>query len=213
MAFGAPLRRILLRGGTGGFFIQATPLHHAALACPVPYCYFSVGMLPVVAMQHMRQHFTFSRIRDTSTSSYRQSLADNLRHSLEGGNPHLYVKSSYNAEVRFVRAYSQSPGNAEKPPDGVLRRVWTRVVGQVKAFMVGTRSLYKDVKRVWELERRKGKLVIHRTAPDGMKGEKEERKFLFSREEVQFILTVSYFLLLHCICLYHASRFWRYNNY
>lgn len=190
MAFGALLRRILSKGGTGGFLVQVIPPHHAALACPVPYC-ISVGTLPVVAIQHIRQLITLSEKREISTS---KRLADSLRHSPADGNPQLHVKGSHSAEVRFVQSYSQPPRSAEKPPVGALRRVWTRVAGQVKAFMVGTRSLYKDVKRVWELEKRKGKLVIHRNAPDGMRGETGEKRFPFSREEVQFIITVGFYI-------------------
>ena len=90
-----------------------------------------------------------------------------------------------NTTVNFLRRYS-SDGNGKQPEQiGMLKRGWRRFAGLISAFAAGTKALYQDVKRIYELRKRSGKYVVSQHAPREV--EPGQLDFPFSREELQFI--------------------------
>ncbi len=85
----------------------------------------------------------------------------------------------------FVPSRCYSNNSDELSP---LRRGWMRLAGLIKAFMDGTKALYRDVKLMYELRKRSGSLVISQDAPRGVSPGKVD--FPFTRQEVQFMYQV-----------------------
>ncbi len=89
------------------------------------------------------------------------------------------------SSVIFVPSHCYSNNSEELSP---MRRGWMRLAGLIKAFMDGTKALYRDVKLMYELRKRSGSLVISQDAPRGVSPGKVD--FPFTRQEVQFMYQV-----------------------
>ena len=89
--------------------------------------------------------------------------------------------------AHFVRGYSE--GTEEL---GRAKRLWMKIGGLMKAFMNGTKALYRDVKRMYQLQTRTGdgSYVISKRAPKEVAPGKLD--FALNREELQFVYQVSY---------------------
>ena len=192
MTHGLPVR-LVLHGGAGRLLSQVA-VHH--LLPPGLRC-FSTVALPAAASgrrtgprNSLGSIAKFSSFNLGRKSVFSGSLGGQWQHcgSSTDRHPPLCLGPLHGGTLR---AFSQSAGGDARPPEGVARRAWARVATLVKAFMSGTRILYKDIRRALELERRKGKLVLSGAAPAGPAIERGGKGFPFSREEVQFIYTVS----------------------
>lgn len=104
--------------------------------------------------------------------------------------------------------YSTNPN----PEYGAIKRGWMKVSAMIKAFMSGTKALYRDMRKSFDLRVEKGGLKVSTTAPT--------KDFPFSREQLQLIYKVSISgscTVVHvCACLfgptiYQISRFNRFN--
>ncbi len=94
-----------------------------------------------------------------------------------------YSVSSHVTLLQPSRTHSTDPEEL-----GRLKRGWMKIARLIKAFMDGTKALYKDVRLMYELRKRSGSLVISRHAPRESASGKVE--FPFTWDEVQFMYRV-----------------------
>lgn len=86
--------------------------------------------------------------------------------------------------------YSTNPN----PEYGAIKRGWMKVSAMIKAFMSGTKALYRDMRQSFDLRVKKGGLKVSTTAPT--------KDFPFSRKELRLIYEVS--ILGSCTGLLHS---------
>ena len=96
--------------------------------------------------------------------------------------PHRTVSSKASRPQRKASHESTDPTSSPQQ-HGLIKRGWTKFSRNIKAFMDGSKAVYRDMKRVYQLEVKEGTLKISPTAPT--------EQFPFSREQLQFIYKVS----------------------
>ena len=142
-------------------------------------------------------------------------------HSLAHTRPHSFLKSTHlgvspvfiqsqeQSRIHCVAASCQMSRHYASNPDakelGPVKRTWLKIARLIKAFMDGTKALYRDTRHMYELQKRSGGLVICKHAPTELAPGKLD--FPFTRKEVQFMYQVSLcvYLFYGCITSYSHS--------
>ena len=93
-----------------------------------------------------------------------------------------------NTVHQFRCLSSSSQQNGPPNQQKLIVRMWTKLATTVRAFMAGTKLLYSDVKLMYELRSKKGKLVISTQIPRETSPGRLDYKF--TRKEIQFLYKV-----------------------
>ena len=99
--------------------------------------------------------------------------------------------SSFQSSLSIVHRHSSSASSGEEP--GWLKQRWVKFMTIVRAFANGTKSLYKDMVKMREIQSKQGSgdMVLGRPPIDPSTGQLQ-MTFPLTREELYFTVKVMY---------------------
>ena len=88
-----------------------------------------------------------------------------------------------------IKIYSQFRLSSTNPNESFIARGWRKLAVAVRTFMAGSKAVYNDVKRMYELRSKHGNYILVKTAPQEIAPGRTS--FPLTRQQLHFTVNVS----------------------